>query len=150
MAYVFLEFRFGLVRKIANNLVFAIETKLGKHITSKVVNMVYLIEKKIICPLASQYHENAFRWNTHWIKFPPEFFKVNTNNSFIHSWRCNLWRSHRNHHDHLVKNFLGNLQENTSIALLCGIFFDCQMIYKWSNHEVDSCYPLETGSQLTG
>lgn len=57
----FLEFRFELVRKIANNLVFAKETKLGKQIASKVVNMVYQIEKKIICPLASQYHENAFR-----------------------------------------------------------------------------------------
>ncbi|PNY07114.1 ribonuclease H [Trifolium pratense] len=45
------------------------KTELGNHLTSKVVNMAYQIEKEIKCLLASQ-DENISKRNIHW-KRPP-------------------------------------------------------------------------------
>jgi hypothetical protein len=55
--------------KDRNKLVFSRETELGNHLTSKVVNMAYQIEKEINCPLASR-DENIAKRNTLWIKPP--------------------------------------------------------------------------------
>ncbi|XP_045791426.1 uncharacterized protein LOC123886131 [Trifolium pratense] len=110
-----------------NKLVFSRETELATHLTLKIIDTAYQIEKEIKSPLASR-SVNLCRKYMHWSKPPPEFFKINTDGWYVHG-QAACGGIIRNHNENFVKGFMCMLgSRNALFAELKGILIGLQIM----------------------
>jgi hypothetical protein len=74
------------------------------HLTSKIIDNTFQIEKEMKFPLASR-SENSCRKYMYWLNPPLKFLKINTDGSYVHGQAACVGIM-RNHNGNFVKGML--------------------------------------------